>query len=310
MARPPRIEYPGAFYHVIVRGNQGQNIFSDRQDRIEYLNRVMHYKHKCGFVLYAYVLMSNHVHLLVETTTTPLSKIMQFLNFTYTRRFNRKYGKTGHLFQGRYKAFLCDRDTYLLALVRYIHLNPVRAGIVRWPHEYEWSSHGDYLGRSGRMVDPDRVLRLFSENPSEARKLYGEFVVEAIGAGKDNSLYKAIDQQILGDEKFIEKVEGKRDNPGKPMKRPALHAILKAVEEVTGVTREDIASRSRKDELFFARGLLVSVWREAGYKLTALTPVLKRELSMLSRLAKFSDNDRGRAAMKKVLRMLESRNQA
>ena len=126
MARKPRVEYDGAFYHVIVRGNQRQRTFHDDQDRISYLERLEHYRQRYGFRLFAYVLMSNHVHLLLETKSVPLSKIMQGIQFSYTQRYNRRHRKVGHLFQGRYKAILCDRDAYLLELVRYIHLNPGR----------------------------------------------------------------------------------------------------------------------------------------------------------------------------------------
>lgn len=136
MARPRRIEYPGAFYHVIVRGNQRQAIFNDKTDRFKYLELVERYRKRHGFVLYAYTLMTNHVHLLVETPKSPISRIMQAISFTYTQYFNQKHRKIGHLFQGRYKAYLCDRDKYLLSLVRYIHLNPVRAKVAENPQEY------------------------------------------------------------------------------------------------------------------------------------------------------------------------------
>jgi REP element-mobilizing transposase RayT len=212
MARPPRIEFPGAFYHVIVRGNQRQDVFHDDMDRSEYLDRVKRYKEKCGFVLYAYVLMSNHVHLLIETPKEPISKVMQLINFTFTQYYNRKYCKVGHLFQGRYKSFLCDRDEYLLALVRYIHLNPVRVDMVKDPSEYKWSSHKGYLDGKSDIVETERVLRLFSESVYQARRLYGEFVKEAIGAGKNESYYQAVEQQILGDEKFIDRVAYSADS--------------------------------------------------------------------------------------------------
>lgn len=310
MARPPRIEFPGAFYHVIVRGNRKQDIFSADQDRVEYLERVRHYKEKCGFVLYAYVLMTNHVHLLIETPKTPLSKIMQLLNFTYTQYFNRKYGKTGHLFQGRYKAFLCDRDEYLLALVRYIHLNPIRAMLTEKPHEYRWSSHSDYLRGNTGIVDTDRVLRLFSENVYQARRLYGNFVKEALWAGRDETFYKPIGQQILGDEKFMEKVERVIDSPDMPIRKPSLDAIFKAVKEQTTINRDEIISRSRRQDVVFARGLLVAIWREIGYKMTRLQPVLRRDLSMLSKLSKVAESAQGQRSMKKLLEILNARIQA
>src|SRR3972149_4602146 len=147
MARKPRIEFPGAFYHVVSRGNQRQNIFHDKSDHLAYLNRLEHYRKKYRVTVYAFILMSNHVHLLVEIKDAPLSKFMQGLQFTYTQYYNRKYSKVGHLFQGRYKAILCDRDSYLLELVRYLHLNPARLRHPLDPWRYRWSSHGAYVGK-------------------------------------------------------------------------------------------------------------------------------------------------------------------
>ncbi len=192
MARPPRIEFYGALYHIIVRGNRKQDIFQDKQDRLHYLNLMEHYKKERDFRLYAYVLMTNHIHLLIETRETPISRIMQLLNFTYTRYFNKKYGKVGHLFQGRYKSFICDKDNYLLALIRYLHLNPVRAKIVVFPEEYEWSSHNDYLTERTRIVDTEQVLRMFSERRSQSRRFYQEFILEAIADGKNEEIYKGV----------------------------------------------------------------------------------------------------------------------
>jgi len=112
--------------------------------------------------------MRNHVHLLVETPKDLISVIMQRINFTYTQYFNKKNRRVGHLLQGRYKSYLCDKDTYLLNLIRYIHLNPVRAGLVNHPAEYQWSSHGDYVNEPKGLVDTDTVLRLFSERRFKA----------------------------------------------------------------------------------------------------------------------------------------------
>jgi REP element-mobilizing transposase RayT len=127
MSRRPRVFAPGLLYHVIVRGNQRRKTFRCDDDYKAYLDRLQKYRAKCNVRIYAYCLMPNHVHLLVETGSTPLAKFMQGLQQSYTQHFNRSYRKVGHLFQGRYKAIICDRDKYLLALVRYIHLNPVRA---------------------------------------------------------------------------------------------------------------------------------------------------------------------------------------
>ena len=110
MARKSRVEFEGAFYHVIVRGNQRRRIFRDERDQLSYLERLEHYRERYGFILYAYVLMSNHVHLLLETARVSLSKIMQGVQFSYTQLYNRRHRTVGHLFQGRYKAILCDRN--------------------------------------------------------------------------------------------------------------------------------------------------------------------------------------------------------
>ncbi|MCL4490445.1 MAG: transposase [Nitrospirae bacterium] len=250
--------------------------------------------------------MSDHVHLLMETPGTPLSKIMQLINFTYTRSFNRKYGKVGHLFQGRYKAFLCDHDEYLLGLVRYIHLNPVRARVINNPHECEWSSHKDYLEGGKGLIDTDKVLRLFSERVPQARRLYKEFVNEAIDKGRDESFYKTGDQQLLGDERFKEKVEKKIGKLDRPLRKPPLRMIFKAIEEQTGIEHEEVVSRSRKEDVIFARGLLVGVWREVGYPMASLQPVLRRDLSVLSRLSKVVEDAKGRDAMRKLLKKLNA----
>lgn len=163
MARKPRVHCPGALYHVIARGNQQQDTFLDEADYRRHLDLLVSYRKRYAFTLYAYVLMSNHVHLLIEQGETPLSKVMQGLGQSYTGYYNRKYTKSGHLFQGRYKAILCDQDAYLLELVRYIHLNPMRAGMVKLPDEYPWSSHHAYLrGASGDLVEVDLPLSLMA----------------------------------------------------------------------------------------------------------------------------------------------------
>lgn len=302
MARPPRIQFPGAFYHVIVRGNQRQAIFNDVKDRIKYLELLEHYKKRHGFVLYAYTLMTNHVHLLIETPKSPISRVMQVINFTYTRYFNQKYKKVGHLFQGRYKAYLCDKDIYLLSLIRYIHLNPVRAKLVKNPHEYKWSSHREYLENRKGIVETDKVLRMFSERASEARKLYGEFVDIAIGIKRDEAIYNAVGQQIIGDEKFIDKIAEEVDNLDKRVKKPTLNRLFSIVKEETGVSQGEITSRGRGEAARLARRVFVGVCRELGYRLVDLQTYLKRDLSVLSRWSKESESEECRKAMKKTLR--------
>ncbi len=305
MARPLRIEYPGALYHVLGRGNQKQDVFLSDEDRHAYLKRMQRYREELGFLLYAYVLMPNHVHLLIETDQVPLSKIMQRINLTYTQYFNRKYDKVGHVFQGRFKAILCDRDEYLLALIRYIHLNPVRSHLVEGPRQFRWSSHHEYLNGRAEMTDAEAILKMFSPDLSTARKMYEQFVGEAIGKEKIEAP-KPLRQQILGNEKFLGEVEKKLGKRERPFRKASLAEILRAVKEVTGVREEDIVARKREEEILFARGLVVAVWREMGHRLVDLQPWLNRDLSVLSRLPRMVDSVDGRTAKARVCERLNA----
>ena len=310
MARPPRLEFPGAFYHIIVRGNQRQDVFIESQDRIEYLKRLKRYKKECGFILYAYVLMANHIHLLIETRDTPISKIMQLINLTYTQYFNKKYNKVGHLFQGRYKSFLCDRDEYLLSLVRYIHLNPVRANLVKGPGEFRWSSHKDYLNEAKGLVDTHRILRVFSEKGLQAWRGYSDFMDDAVGKKMNEDFYRVIGQQVLGSDKFLEQVESKVGKMDQPIRKPSLQQILSVVKDVTGIAEDELFSRRRNKQVIFARGVLVGVWREFKYRLADLQAILRRDLSVLSRLSRISDDNECRQTIGRVCEVLNAGLQA
>ncbi len=264
------------------------------------------YKKQHGFILYAYTLMTNHVHLLFETAKSPISRVMQIINYTYTRYFNQKYKKVGHLFQGRYKAYLCDRDKYLLSLVRYIHLNSVRAELVKNPEAYKWSSHREYIGSRKGVVETDKVLRMFSERPSEARQWYRDFINMAIGIKRDESLYKAVGQQILGDDRFIEKVAQEVDNLDRRVKKPPLKKIFSAVAEETGVSQDEIISRGRREAAKLARSVLVGVCRELGFRLVDLQSEIKRDLSVLSRWSNAYETEKEKRTVQKILRKLDA----
>ena len=175
MARKPRIHYPGALYHVMVRGNNGENVLSEEVHKNKYLNIIASYKEKIGFMLYAYCIMDNHAHLLIEVRDVPLSQIMKRIQQVYTQWFNRKYNRTGHVFQQRYKALLCDKDNYLLQLIGYIHNNPVKANL-KDGIEYKWSSHLYYIGKKSNIVDTSYILKILSENKNKAIKQYLQFM--------------------------------------------------------------------------------------------------------------------------------------
>ncbi len=204
MARKPRIEFPGAFYHVIARGNNKQKIFADDEDYRSFLERLTFYKERFKFIIYGYVLMPNHIHLLLETGEAPLSRIMQSLQFTYTQKFNHRHKKAGHLFQGRYKAILCQKESYLLELIRYIAQNPVRAGLVKRPIDWRWGSFYDLLRlKDGHVISVDEVLGLFGHRPATAIIAMQKHI-ERGKAEHNETYYKLKDQRVLGTDDFAE----------------------------------------------------------------------------------------------------------
>jgi len=204
MARPLRIEYPGAVYHVTSRGNAREKIFRDDQDRETFLETLASVVKRYNWLCHAYCLMDNHYHVMIETQDANLSKGMRQLNGVYTQRYNRRHGKPGHVFQGRFKAILVQKDSYLLELNRYVVLNPVRAKMIEDPEDWKWSS---YPATAGLKKVPDYLitdwlLQQFGRDRKTAQGQYKEFVREGI---RKVSPWKELQGQILlGDKKFIE----------------------------------------------------------------------------------------------------------
>ena len=281
MPRKPRIEYDGAFYHVITRGNQKQKIFKDTEDYEKYLQIVASYKPRHHFRFYAYVLMSNHVHLLIETQDVPLSKSLQGINQSYTMYFNRKYRTVGHLFQGRYKSILCDQEHYLLALLKYIHFNPVRAKIVEKPFDYRWSSEPIYRKRNngGGLVDTETVFRMFSENRSRARLKYVEFMDDGVTV-KKQEVYATIDQRLLGDDQFIDRIAEEHGRPIKKERRKreyTLAQIAGAVAQVSENSIDGLRSSSRLREITQGRVAFTVIAKEYGYRGIEVAEFLRKD---------------------------------
>ncbi|HET6421230.1 MAG TPA: transposase, partial [Geobacteraceae bacterium] len=184
MARKQRLHIPGGFYHAILRGNAGDPVFFDDEDRYRFYILLQEGVERYGHRIHAFCLMTNHIHLVVQVADVPLSKIMQNVSFRYTRWINWRQKRTGHLFQGRHKAFLIDRDEYLQQLVRYVHLNPVRVGLVREPEEYRWSSHRAYLGNELLpWLTADFTLDQFSGKIDKARLGFAVFVAAGMTEG-------------------------------------------------------------------------------------------------------------------------------
>ncbi len=206
MARPLRIEFPGALYHLTARGNARQPIFLDEQDRHNFLQILGKILSDCNGICHAYCLMTNHYHLLMETPEANLSQIMKQINGIYTQRFNRKHQRVGHVFQGRFKSIIVDKDAYLLELCRYIVLNPVRAGMIDDPGRYRWSSFKATAGiiKTPNFLSTDWILSQFAKTRPKAQIQYRRFV----RAGKkETSPWKALKGQcLLGGKEFIEKL--------------------------------------------------------------------------------------------------------
>lgn len=294
MARQLRIEYEGAFYHVTSRGNQKEDIFFDDRDRERFLEILKRTKDRYRYLLHAYCLMRNHYHLLLETPQANLSQVMQNINTSYTVYINKRHGRFGHLFQGRFKAIIVDKEGYLLQLSRYIHLNPVRSGITDSPMRYKWSSYHEFFGSRGRggLIEANDTLSYFSKNRSAAIKKYREFV-EA-GTIDDRSWLDEVKAgAILGREEFIESIkrllgekEGNDDIPSLKRLTVADISVEKIIKVITEKYGEDALKSKKKLNIgrdvgiYLCRNLTgvknIEIGRIFGIKGAAVSIVLKR----------------------------------
>ena len=206
--------------------------------------------------------MKNHFHLLLEVDEIPLSRFMQSLLFGYARLFNKRYGKVGHLFQGRYRAILCDKDAYLLELVRYIHLNPIRAKVESDPEKYLWTSHLSYLGKDKKgLVDVDFVLEQFGKNRSVGRRRYWEFIMEQHEGGHQRKFYEVKDQRFLGEESFINRIQDENTAREKVVFDIPIEVISREVSKATGIPLERLYSRTYERQGAHGRGIVAYVAR-------------------------------------------------
>ncbi|MCK4905513.1 transposase [bacterium] len=211
MARQLRIEYEGAFYHVTSRGNEQKEIFVDEQDQKQFLKYIEQQVTRYSIKVHVWCLMNNHYHLVIETPLANLSRVMQTLNTSYTVYFNHRHKRVGHLFQGRYKAILVQADEYLEHLSRYIHLNPVRAGVVKKLEEYKWSSYRDYIykNRNVQFLTTGFILGMFNSNTEKAKKLYKESIEKDSNTDANFIKDNISGGLILGKSDFVNWVKSK-----------------------------------------------------------------------------------------------------
>jgi hypothetical protein len=225
--------------------------------------------------------MSNHVHLLVETGSQPLSRFMQGVQQSYTQYFNRKHHKVGHLFQGRYKAIICEKDEYLLSLVRYIHLNPIRANIVQKFDEYSHSGHRNYLeGRASEVVEPERVLEMVG-----GRAGYRRFVLEGLKDGHREDYYRVEDQRFLGAEEFAQKLKSNANEEEIPRRKKQLNVVFRTAARAVEVEPQVLEGADRGWEISQTRALVGYILiRRLGYKLKDVAKCLGRDVATVSSL--------------------------
>jgi putative transposase len=268
MARPLRIEYPSAFYHVTARGNERKDIFKSRLDREKFLSYLESATQRYSAIIHAYCLMTNHYHLLVETPLGNLSKIMQHINSSYTSYYNVKRKRSGHLLQGRYKAILVEADSYACVLSRYIHLNPIRAGIVATPEQYPWTSYHGYVNSKDRpdWLTTKLILGYFPESQSGAA--YQQFVDDLIGKEYTSPLENTFASTVLGGDNFISEIQ-ERHISGRAAERdlPALRNLSVSVspEDIHAAVAEALSAdgQARKAAIYLCH-------RYSGAKLSEI----------------------------------------
>jgi len=288
VARPLRVQFPGAFYHITSRGNERKPVFRTDTDRKKFLSYLQSAHEKYGALFHCYCFLPNHYHLLLETPRGNLSEILHHINGAYTTYFNVKRKRSGHLFQGRFKAILVEKEVYAQELSRYIHLNPVRAGLAEDLSSYPWSSYPYYVGlaKKPNWMETRTILGYFSRADREAYKAYRDFVEEATGKEIKSPLKEVVGSTFLCRESYIEQVVRRGGIPLSNDKRnvPALRVLdkgpsLKEIENwIGGVI-------SRQEEIFRKFCLYLS-HRFGGYSLEEIGAYYGMKAAAVSQAAR------------------------
>jgi putative transposase len=322
MPRQPRLDTPGALHHVMARGIEGTDIFLSDEDRTDFLDTLASQCKAESLKVYAWALIPNHLHLLVRTGNRPIFASMRKILTGYVVRFNRRHQRRGHLFQNRYKSILCEKDPYLLELARYIHLNPVRAGIVKTMKElgrYPWTGHSAILGVLKReWQDTGEILRYFGGRRELAIRRYIAFVEkgvskerrpELVGGGllrsaggwsevasmRKRGIGMASDARILGEGGFVERVIAEADERERETLRlrgrtPELSALLREVAEKEGMKEEVLrAPRRRREVVGVVKFFCQLAVRRYGYTGASVARFLGFTTSLVNRYAASED---------------------
>ena len=285
MARKLRIHYPGAFYHVMLRGNAKQTIFHDKDDIRRFEEILSEGLEKYNLRLCAYCWMKNHVHMALQVSDVPLSKMMQILSQRYTGWFNHHYDRVGHLFQGRYKAILVDYKEYLLEIIRYIHLNPVRAELVTDPLDYPESSHRAYLAldKVPHWLSINPALKLFGQTEETAQVSYLQFMGQAVETNRLELLRKGGTKgRILGNDDFVQ--EALQQTNEQPASNISLDTLTVFVAEKYDIAMQNILSKSRSRSLSEGRAVIALIAVDyTQHSLNDVSRYFGREISTMSK---------------------------
>ncbi len=310
MSRPLRIEFPGAFYHVTSRGNERKTVFQTVRDREQYLSYLESAHDRYGAVIHGYCLMGNHYHLLLETPRGNLSQALHHINGAYTTYFNVKRGRSGHLFQGRFKGILVEKDAYCKELSRYIHLNPVRAGLVKTPLEYRWSSYRYFIGKAPKpdWLTTEWVLEDFGGHSEKGFRRYREYVERRNPGGEENPLKKVIASTYLGSQDFIKRISGEYLETRSIDKRnvPAIRTVRKGPS--LGGIKEAVIKVAGKDHVLFKKICVYLSHQHSGLTLDEIGSYLGMKGSAVSQLSgRFKETIQEDKALQGLLGKIEKK---
>ncbi len=286
MARPLRIEYDGAFYHVTSRGNERKAIFKDDTDRELFLATFGQVIERFHWLCHAYCLMGNHYHLVIETPDANLSKGMRQLNGVYTQAFNRRHRRVGHLFQGRFAGILVEKDSQFLEVCRYVVLNPVAAGMTKQAKDWPWSSYRATAGEAGtaKWLTTDELLLQLGKRRKDAQRKYREFVSQGIG---QPSIWERLEaQSLLGEEGFAEGLKGYVKGYETIQEIPRGQRLIgrPSLKQIFGTERSGQSQRDR---------LIERAVNEHGYSQIEVARHLELHYSTLSRIMKMVHSGAG-----------------
>lgn len=288
MGRPKRIEYAGACYLIVLQGNNRQDLFLSNQDRRQFLGLLKSCKERSALKVYAYSLMGSTVTLLVETAQPNLSVVMQGFNTQYTKYFNSSHNTMGHVFSGRYKAWLVDKETHLAEMTRYVHLSCVRDGLKENPWRYQWSSCAAYVEAEHKepLVDSDIVLRKFGNGRLKQSVRYLQYIKDRMKSAEGEVL-AVVGGVAIGGEAFLSKLAAHRDAP-RPAHAASLDAARRIIAEVAarhGISEEKLLGRVQWREVTAVRREAIHrVWKEAGLGVSQLARLFHRTPSAISQL--------------------------